>query len=320
MKKVSIIVPVYNIENFISGCIESLINQTYTNIEIILVDDGSTDGSAALCDEYAKKGSQIKVIHKQNGGLSSARNTGLSVAKGTYIMFVDGDDYLSLNAVELLVNLLSKSDTDFIQFDYLETESEYSQNIDRTVFNPVVISNTKAIFEKLYDIGGAAASACTKFYKKELFNNLSFKEGIIHEDEYFTTYLLQNAKSVMYIPCKLYYYVMRQNSIVKSKFSKKKFDSLFISLDRMEQLEKLGYSDLLEKEKSRYFLTAVSLWCSAKNAHDKMSVKKATESIQHIISKPMALTGKFKILYNLCKININLLIVYYFYKKITNQV
>lgn len=124
----------------------------------------------------------------------------------------------------------------------------------------------------------------------------------------------------MYIQNKLYFYVMRQNSIIKSTFSPKKFDSLSISLDRMGQLEKLKYFDLLEKEKTRYFLTAISLWCSAKNAKDKPSMKKANEHIKYIISTPLSLTGKFKIIYHLCKINVNLIIIYYLYKKITKQV
>lgn len=320
MNKISIIIPVYNIEKHLNSCIKSLITQTYSNIEIILVDDGSTDGSASLCDIYALEDSRIKVIHKTNGGLSSARNAGLAIASGDYIMFVDGDDYLVNNAIEILVSLIEQNPVDFIQFDYLETEAEYSQNVNNEICDPEIVTGTRTMFQKLYEIGGAAASACTKFYKKELFDNLSFKEGIIHEDEYFTTYLLQQAKSALYIPCKLYYYVMRQGSIVKSKFSSKKFDSLYISLDRMEQLKKLEYFDLFEKEKARYFLTAVSIWCSAKAYKDPSSLKKARESIKHIIKQPIILSGKFKLLYNLCKINVNLLFVYYLYKKITNQV
>ena len=317
---ITIIVPVYNIEKYLSDCIESLVNQTYKNVEIILVDDGSKDGSVEICDRAALNDSRVKVLHKQNGGLSSARNAGLKAATGDYIMFVDGDDYLSLNAVEFLIDLIKENPVDLIQFDYLETEKEYSQNIDNDIFVPEIIANTKEMFEKLYAIGGAAASACTKFYKRELFKNLSFCEGIIHEDEYFTTRLLQNVKNVMYIGNKLYYYVMRQNSIVKSGFSPKRFDSLLVSSDRMETLEKSGYFDLLEKEKSRYFLTAITIWCNAFEVKDKASLKKAIEHIKLIISKPLCLYGKFRLIYRLCKVNVNLLFIYYLYKKITKQV
>ncbi len=320
MKKVSIIVPVYNVKKYLNSCIESLINQTYTNIEIILVNDGSQDDSVKICDEAAKKDARIKVVHKPNGGLSSARNSGLAIACGDYVMFVDGDDYLELNALEILVNLTFEHDVDIIQFDYLETEREYTKSINSDSTNCEIITDTKIIFEKLYAIGGAAASACTKFYKKDLFDDLSFREGIIHEDEYFTTRLLQKCKSILYIQNKLYFYVMRQNSIVKSGFSIKRFDSLLVSSDRMQALEQLGYSDLLEKEKSRYFLTAITIWCNAFEAKDKASVKKARDSIKNIISKPLRLEGKFKFIYHLCKININLVFIYYLYKKITKQV
>ena len=320
MKKVSIIVPVYNVGKYLLDCIKSLIKQTYKNIEVILVDDGSVDKSSAICDEYAEIDSRIKVIHKQNGGLSSARNAGLTVASGDYVMFVDGDDYLALNTVEIIINLALKNDVDLIQFDYLETNEEYNNNINNDTYNYEIISDTKLMFQKLYAIGGAAASACTKFYKKELFCDLSFREGIIHEDEYFTTRLLQKVKNAIYINNKLYFYVMRQNSIVKSSFSPKRFDSLVVSSDRMETLEKLGYFDLLEKEKSRYFLTAVTIWCNAFEAKDKDSLKKAIENIKLIISKPLCLDGKFRLIYRLCKVNVNLLFIYHLYKKITKQV
>ena len=235
-------------------------------------------------------------------------------------MFVDGDDYLALNAVEILANLVSQNDTDLIQFDYLETNAEYSgkKNSDSAIYE--IITDTKFMFDKLYAIGGAAASACTKFYKKDLFADLSFREGIIHEDEYFTTRLLQKCKSVMYVQNKLYFYVMRQNSIVKSGFSPKRFDSFLVSADRMDVLKKLGYSDLLEKEKFRYFLTAINLWCNAFAAKDKASLKKLGDHIKFIISKPLTLDTKFKLICYLCKINVNLVYIYYLYKKITKQV
>lgn len=319
-KIVSIVVAVYNIDKFLPSCINSLIDQTYKDIEIILVDDGSTDNSASICDYYAQKDPRIKVIHKTNGGLSSARNAGIAIASGDFIMLVDGDDYLVINAAETLMNLIEKYNVDIIQFNYHETTKEYSRKINTDCPSPEIIKNTKVMFEKLYEIGGAAASACTKFYKKKLFKDLSFLEGIIHEDEYFTTRLLQKCKSIMYIDNNLYSYVMRQNSIVKSNFSPQKFDCLYVSKDRMQHLKNLGYLDLLEKEKSKYFINAINLWCSAKNAKNKILLKEADNYIKYIVHQHILLTKKFAILHKFCKIHSSFLIFYYLYKKLTKQI
>ncbi len=320
-KLVSIIVPVYNIENYAENCIKSLIGQTYQDLEIILVDDGSLDVSGKICDDFAQKDERIKVIHKTNGGLSSARNAGIDIATGDYFMFVDGDDYIAENTVEILLEYIANHDADILQFDYEETFVPY-QSINSTSTNKAeIVTNLKEMFEKLYYIGGPAASSCTKLYKKELFKTLRFKEGIIHEDEFLITELLPEVKSILYIPDKLYFYVMRTGSIVKSGFSKKRLDSLMVSENRIDKLQDLGFSELKEKEKCRWFTTAVNLWCDTTAVKDYENRKIIYDKIYMFIkNNNLNISGKFKLLYHLCKFNINLLYVYYLFKKFRKQV
>ena len=165
-KKVSIIVPVYNIENYIEGCIKSLVYQTYNKIEIILVNDGSTDNSLSVCERFAVSDNRIKIVNKANGGLSSARNSGIDVANGDFIMFIDGDDYIACNTLSELVLQIEKYDADIVQFGYVETNSDYSNQVCAPVSCLELVSDTYEMFKRLYSIGGEAASACTKLYKR----------------------------------------------------------------------------------------------------------------------------------------------------------
>lgn len=318
--KISIVVPVYNICEYLDNCVNSLINQTYKNIEIILVDDGSTDDSGKRCDYFAQKDDRIKVVHKRNGGLSSARNSGIQSASGELLMFVDGDDYLALNAVEILQKIYKKYDPDIVQFCYKETVEPYSKFYSNDKLDISYITNTKEMFNKLYAIGGEAASSCTKLYKRSLFSDLKFEEGITHEDESIITYLLQKILSIVYIDSVLYFYVMRRGSIVKSNFSPKKMDIFFVIDDRMNQLNKLRFFDLLEKEKVRYFTTLVYLWSDAKNEKYIKDCSEMKHMMKIFLNKnSVSLSGYMKIIYILCKIHPNFICIYYYLKKLIHK-
>lgn len=311
--KVSIIVAVYNIENFIKGCILSLVNQSYTDMEIILVDDGSTDSSGLICNQFAMRDKRISVIHKINGGLSSARNAGLDVASGDFVMFIDGDDYLTENAVEILVNIQNKYKSDIVQFDYEETNELYFSKANTEKVEAVYIANTRMMFDKLYELGGCAASACTKLYKRELFGDLRFKEHILHEDEQMITYMLQEAKSITYIKNKLYCYYMRDGSIIKSSFNIRKLDIFDILKERCDVLSSLGYIDLIEKEHTRYFMTLIYHWAEAKRCGADEACTRLTELMQKFIkTNRVKVNGYNKLIYTLCKINPKFICIYYY--------
>ncbi len=223
MIKVSIIVPVYNVEEYLGKCVNSLIAQTYKNIEIILVDDGSSDNCPHICDEFGKTDSRVKVIHKENGGLSSARNSGIRIAIGDYIAFVDSDDYVKENYIELLLNACVENNCTVSACGYYEYYSEDNYNIVCGESDGVIssIDAVKDIFTMKNEI---CVVAWNKLYAKELFidNNISYPEGKIHEDVFTTYKLCALADNVAYVNEPLYYYVQRQTSIMGQSFSPKR--------------------------------------------------------------------------------------------------
>lgn len=299
---ISVIVPVYNIQRYILACVESLLAQTYRNIEIILVDDGSADESGKLCDEYAQKDSRIRVIHKPNGGLSSARNAGLDVAHGEWILFVDGDDYLVKDAAERLIRL-TDTDVDFIQFYYFETESVDTKPPKSQSVNFEECRDVRKMFEKLYSLGGVAASSCTKLWNRRLFRDIRFKEGILHEDEELMTRLLPICKKVIYTDLVLYGYVMREGSIVHTGFNPRRMDVFPIMEERTKMLQALGYDDLVLQTEARLFNTAALQYCEAKKSgfdNEAAVLKQKLLSLSGYRSLP--LSGQYKLLYRLARI------------------
>ncbi len=183
-KKISVIVPVYKVEKYLARCVDSIIDQTYKNLEIILVDDGSPDGCGAMCDEYAKKDERIKVIHKENGGLSSARNAGLDIATGDYIAFVDSDDRITPDAYENLLKALDGKSDAIANFMY-EREMESGETFPSVVphKNDEIISVENYIGELMMHVGDV--SACTKLFPKGVISGVRFAEGFLNEDLLF---------------------------------------------------------------------------------------------------------------------------------------
>lgn len=316
MQKVSVIIPVYNVEKYIANTISSVIKQTYKNIEIILVDDGSSDCSGSICDEWSKKDDRIKVIHKKNGGLSSARNTGLDNVTGEYVIFLDGDDYLALNAIEILIDVRTKINCDIVHFGYTETTINYEENIVRFSNEIEVLDETYKIYRKMYELGGEGASACTKMYNSSLFKELRFKEGILHEDEQLMTDLLDKVYKIVYIPDKLYYYVMRNNSIVRSGFNIKKLDILEISAERIKKLRELGFKDLENTEMNRYFNTMMYQYSIAKANKSGYGCREIKKQIKQYYKKYIyTQKGRMHIFYRMCSISPNFVNLYYMLRK-----
>lgn len=220
---ISIVVPVYNVEKYLDRCVRSLVNQTYKDIEILLIDDGSTDGSGKLCDEYAKQDSRITAYHKVNGGLSDARNYGMERAKGEYISFIDGDDYVETDMMEFLINSIGDADmaTCGVYDDYASgvvagySGEELSYETD----------NIEAF--KLILVGDIiAASVCNKLIKTEAARKQKFLVGRLYEDAFFNNDLMLNVKSVRVNTRPLYHYVHREGSITTASFKKKDMDAI----------------------------------------------------------------------------------------------
>lgn len=224
---VSIIVPVYNVEKYLNACMISILNQTYANIEIILIDDGSKDNSGVMCDEYANIDSRVKVIHKKNGGLSDARNTGILKTNGKYIMFIDSDDVVASNYVEYLYTLLIENNADIAICDvvhcYPNKKIAFEQETSRRVFMP-----EEAIEEMLYQ-KNILVSACGKIYKRKLFDRIFFPQGMLFEDSAVMYKIFDQTNIIAFGNAKLYGYLHRDDSITTQEFSKRDEDILIIA-------------------------------------------------------------------------------------------
>lgn len=212
---ISVIVPIYNMEKYLARCLDSIVNQTYKDLEIILVDDGSTDNSRKICDEYAKKDKRIKVIHKSNQGVSAARNDGIDIAGGEYYAFVDSDDYVSSKMFERLYSNAVRYNADISVCDFVSTSgSEYSG----TLSDCVVDMNSDLALKHLYiDADLGFVILCGKLFRKELFDGIRLPVGIkCAEDNYITYKLLYKAKNVVFEKSKLYMYFQRSDSETKT--------------------------------------------------------------------------------------------------------
>lgn len=220
-KLVSIIIPVYNVEKYLLECLDSVIAQTYSNIEIFLINDGSTDNSGKICDEYAQKDSRVKVIHKENGGVSSARNVGLDLTQGEYITFIDSDDFVDKTYIEKMYDALEKSNADLVfckYANYIDKKIEYPQE---SIPKQLTVNNEDKEFidfiSRFFALKkNIMGSACRVLYRKELINNYYFHLGIkISEDLLFLMQIIQNAKSINSIDEYLYFYRKVETSITQ---------------------------------------------------------------------------------------------------------
>ncbi len=220
MNLISIIVPVYQVESYLDDCIKSLINQTYTNIEILLIDDGSTDKSGQICDEYAQKDKRIKVIHQKNKGLSGARNTGLRQTNGEYIAFVDSDDVVAAEYIEVLYNILKEHDAQISICSYIKSENADSSLFDtnNNSSNIICIEATKLLKKWHGKYKKVETVVWNKLYHKSIL--VDFPEGKIHEDIYVSHLIAANAKRIVITDKKLYIYRIRKSSITKTKATK----------------------------------------------------------------------------------------------------
>lgn len=210
---ISVIVPVYNVEQYIEKCIDSLINQTYKNLEIILVDDGSTDFSAEICDIFSKKDVRIKVVHKFNEGAGKARNVALEMAQGDFITFVDSDDYLSYNTYEIIMKIFDEdSSIDIVEYEYLIC---YDDNVEFKIYgncNKKAFLTTDALQEHINNHYFQQV-IWNKVYRKNVIEEVFFPENTSIDDEYWTYLVLGNSKKLIHIDLKLYAYRQQQNSI-----------------------------------------------------------------------------------------------------------
>lgn len=225
--KISVIVPVYKVEKYLRRCVDSILNQTYKNFELLLIDDGSPDSSGKICDDYSKIDCRVKVIHKENGGLSSARNVGIKASSGEYLNFVDSDDWLEFDCLEYLLGLLTKNDADFSMAENIRNCNELDLKIKKISFEERVFSQKDflSLFFKI-NTQKNVQYAWAKLYKRELFDNIKYPEGLTDEDVPATFNVILVSSKIAYSSKVVYHYFVNPNSITESEFSNKKFDLL----------------------------------------------------------------------------------------------
>ncbi len=245
---ISVIVPIYNMEDYLIKCIESIINQTYKKLEIILVDDGSTDNCGIICDAYKLIDSRIKVIHKSNGGLSSARNAGLDIATGSLIGFVDSDDYLESTMYEKLKNNMDYYQSDISVCNFYHVKNGKREPSMKKL--PSNIAEGKNKFDNMHnEYIPYGMFAWNKLFKRELFDNIRYPDGKIYEDIYITCDLLEKANRVSYTLEPLYNYVFRDGSICNS-FTINHFDKISSINNNIKFFNKKKYYNLSLKAKN----------------------------------------------------------------------
>ncbi|MBO6250014.1 MAG: glycosyltransferase family 2 protein [Muribaculaceae bacterium] len=230
---ISIIIPVFNVEPYLQQCVESVLSQTYRNLEVLLIDDGSTDGSAALCDQWAERDNRVRVVHENNRGLSEARNTALNLIRGTHVMMVDGDDWLPHNAVLHLLQTLTDTGADVAVGSWLMVPDGVTpQQPASTESTEVVMYNRDEAIDEVFYQGTLTNSSCSRLFKAEVFNGLRYEPGLLYEDLAIAYDLLQRITRVAYTTQLVYYYRQRKGSIT-SNFTPGRLDVLNI----MESLE-----------------------------------------------------------------------------------
>lgn len=241
MCEISIIVPVYKVEKYLEKCVDSILAQTFTDFELILVDDGSPDRSGAMCDEYAQKDSRVRVIHKENGGLSSARNAGIDVAKGRYLGFVDSDDYIAADMYELLYQEITQSQADLAICGIYDVY-EGKDPVTKSVIHKTVSADEALLL--ILQGNNISVHAVNKLYRRELFQNLRYPEGKYHEDSFVIVDLLEMCQKVAINSQQKYFYYHRLGSINTEKFSDKQFE--FIEAWEINERELKGKGQAIE--------------------------------------------------------------------------
>lgn len=307
--KISIIVPVYKVEAYLHKCIDSILAQTFTDFELILVDDGSPDSCGKICDDYSRVDNRIKVIHKKNGGVSSARNAGLDIVKGTYVGFVDSDDFINNRMYEELYTHALLFSSDIVVCNYVMVDQNQKDAIDK---KPVIeevnhYTNIEALYN-LYHKKRTYVYLWNKLFKRTLFTNNKFLEGRLYQDEAIAHFLLFEANQVTHISTPLYYYIQRTGSAIHSKYSIKRFDKVYAHSERIDFFKKIGHTQLFNKALKvyldffiwNYFLANSEL----RNIKDDLNILKGTfnKHFIHLLNNPL-ISLKQKVTLVLFRIN-----------------
>lgn len=273
---VSVIVPIYKVEKYLKKCVDSILNQTYTNLEIILVDDGSPDNCPKICDEYAKQDDRIKVIHKENGGLSDARNAGIKIATGDYVSFIDSDDYISCDFIETLYTTMKGENSDIVECEIVKFEEKTDPVFEHQNCETISFTTEKGL-SMLMEESQFHQYVWNKLYKSEYAFKVPFAKGKINEDEFWTYKVFGQANRVTKINKPMYFYLQRSGSIMGESFNLHRLDALEAKVERQEYIE-TNFPNLKKQAKIDLFSTCIFM-CQSSMKYMKGLEKKQAKKI-----------------------------------------
>lgn len=292
---VSVIVPVYNVEKYLEKCIKSVLEQTHQNFELILVDDGSPDKSGKICDRYAASDSRISVIHKENGGLSSARNAGIDVATGDYLLFLDSDDFINIHTLEISVRNCIENNCEVCIFSSFDTP-DHDIPFCNDVSNNVKVYKTDYILQNYNSFQSFFnKSACNKLYSKNIFKTLRFPLGLLHEDTAIILQAYYNAEQICETDAVMYYYYLSPNSIMRSSFNERKLDILKVLQINIDFFADKNYPHITESFKAKYEYDVCRLYAQVwlSSLKNKRELKKQLKADRKRIRKENADNPQF---------------------------
>ena len=252
--KISVIIPIYKVEEYLDRCMESIVNQTYSNLEIIMVDDGSPDNCPKMCDEWAEKDERIIVVHKKNGGLSDARNAGMKVMTGDYVFFVDSDDWIHKDTIRILKQYEEKHNADIVECKAQVTSGEVDEDSLEAGSVETKVYNTAEAMAALLRDHPLRQTVWNKLYRRDVVEGILFEVGKYHEDEFWTYQVIDGAEKILYVDVELYYYFQRSDSIMGQAFSIKRLDAVEGRYRRLHLLQERYPALVSEAKENLAFL------------------------------------------------------------------
>lgn len=280
---ISVIIPVYNVERYLKRCIESVLHQTYKSIEILLVDDGSKDNCPAICDEYAVKDKRIQVVHKENGGLSSARNTGIEIARGDFLMFVDSDDYIAKDTCESIIKNIA-DDVDIVAFRFIRVYDEEKQNGTYTETGEISKVTGKELYRRYINRTGFTHMVCDKAFRRNLFIDNRFIPERLAEDLSISYRLFGQARAVVVLDRVLYYYYVRKNGIMGTA-SLKLFLDVYQGEAEAYEYGCANFPELSCENASRFLNQSMKAYLKITNIHGETVSEDDVNRINKVIEE-----------------------------------
>ncbi|WP_394405155.1 glycosyltransferase family 2 protein [Streptococcus sp. 20-1249] len=281
-EKVSIIIPVYNVEKYLERCLTSVINQTYQHLEIILINDGSTDQSGKICNEFAQHDNRIKVINKDNGGLSSARNAGLAIYSGKYITFIDSDDWVSPDYIEYMLSYMYSEKVDLVQCNFVPITDEgvFLKKVRIKKNDIEYLTSKDKILDAFFKTQSFNTMAWGKLYSATFIRNMYFLEGHNNEDTIFAADYINKLQNIVILPEIKYYYLLNTTSIMNSRLSSKKVEDAYYSANYMMKVCDKSFPSYTIYMHKNIYLFSMRLLNDAKKIKKKDFIQSIRKNLQ----------------------------------------